>query len=46
MVTEGYFARHLFGARESVEDGDRDNVFWLPGIENPAGGGRQKSKST
>ena len=37
-VAEKYSARHFLSVQQFVEEGDVDNVHWLPGTGNPAGG--------
>ena len=36
MFTEKYLVRHFLSIRQFLEDEELDNVFWLPGLENPA----------
>ena len=38
MVTEKYLIRHFLSIQQALEDGDLENVYWLPGTENPADG--------
>ena len=38
MVTEKYLVRHFLSIQQFIEEGDLDNVYWLPGTENPADG--------
>ena len=30
--------RHFLGIQQTLENGDLDNVYWLLGLGNPAGG--------
>ena len=38
MVTEKYLIRHFLSIQQFVEDGELDNIYWIPGAENPADG--------
>ena len=38
LITEKYLIRHFLSIQQYVEDGDLDNVYWIPGLENPADG--------
>ena len=38
LLTEKYSARLFLSIQQFAEDGELDNVYWLPGVENPAGG--------
>ena len=38
MITEKYLVRHFLGIQQSLDHGELDNIFWLPGTENPADG--------
>ena len=38
MVTEKYLVRHFLRIQQFLEDGELENVYWIPGTENPAGG--------
>ena len=38
MVAGKYLVRHFVSIQQFVEDGELGNVYWLPGVENPAGG--------
>ena len=38
MITEKYLVRHYLRIQQCLEDEELDNVYWLPGTENPAGG--------
>ena len=38
MITEKYLVRHFLSIQQSFEDKELDNVYWLPGTENPADG--------
>ena len=38
MVTEKYLLRHFLCIQQSLEDKELDNIYWLPGTENPADG--------
>ena len=38
LLTEKYLVRHFLSIQQLIEDGDLDNVYWLPGVENPADG--------
>ena len=38
MLTEKYLARHFLGIQQSLEEGELENAYWIPGTENPAGG--------
>ena len=37
-VAENYIARHFSGAQQALGTDELDNVYWPPGMENPAGG--------
>ena len=36
MIAEKYLVRHFLSIQQFLEDGELDNVYWLPGLENPA----------
>ena len=38
MITEKYLVRHFLSIQQSLDDKELDNVYWLPGTENPADG--------
>ncbi len=38
MITEKYLVRHFLSIQQSLEDGELENVYWIPGTENPADG--------
>ena len=38
MVTEKYLARHFLSIQQFLEEGELENVYWIPGVENPADG--------
>ena len=38
LLTEKYLVRHFLSTQQFIEDGKLDNVYWLPGTENPADG--------
>ena len=38
MVTEKYLVRHFLSIQQFLEDGELENVYWIPGTENPADG--------
>ena len=38
MITEKYLVRHFLSIQQFLEDGELENVYWLPGTENPADG--------
>ena len=38
MVTEKYLARHFLSIQQFLEVGELENVYWIPGTENPADG--------
>ena len=38
MVTEKYLVRHFLSIQQSLDDGELENVYWIPGTENPADG--------
>ena len=38
MVTEKYLVRHFLGIQQSLEEGELENAYWIPGTENPADG--------
>ena len=38
MVAEKYLVRHILSIQQFIEEGDLDNVYWIPGTENPADG--------
>ena len=37
-MTEKYLVRHFLSIQQFIEDGELGNVYWLPGVENPADG--------
>ena len=36
MIADKYLVRHFSGIQKALEAGDLENVYWLPGTENPA----------
>ena len=38
MISEKYLARRFFGTQQSLESGDVDIVYSVPGLGNPADG--------
>ena len=38
MVTEKYLVRHCLSFQQFLEDGELENVYWIPDTENPADG--------
>ena len=38
MITGKYLVRHFLSIQQFIEEGDLDNVYWIPGTENPADG--------
>ena len=38
LLAEKYLVRRFLSIQQLIEDGDLDNVYWLPGVENPADG--------
>ena len=38
MLTEKYLVRHFLGIQQSLGEGELENVYWIPGTENPADG--------
>ena len=38
MITGKYHVRHFLRIQQFIEEGDLDNVYWIPGTENPADG--------
>ena len=38
MITEKYLARHCLSIQQSLDNNELDNIYWLPGTENPADG--------
>ena len=38
MVTEKYLARHVLSIQQLIDEGELGNVYWIPGVENPADG--------
>ena len=38
MIAEKYVVRHFLRIQQFIEEGDLDNVYWIPGTENPADG--------
>ena len=38
MVTEKYLVCHFLRIQQFLEDGELENVYWIPGTENPADG--------
>ena len=37
-ITEKYLVRHFLSIQQFLEDGELENVYWIPGTENPADG--------
>ena len=38
MITEKYLVRHFLSIQQSLDNKELDNIYWLPGTENPADG--------
>ena len=38
MITEKYLVRHFLSIQQFIDEGELENVYWIPGVENPAGG--------
>ena len=38
MITGKYLVRHSPRIQQFIEEGDLDNVYWIPGTGNPADG--------
>ena len=38
VLTEKYLVRHFLGIQQSLEAGELENVYWIPGTEYPADG--------
>ena len=38
MITQKHLVRPYLGIQQPLANGDLDNVYWLPGPENPADG--------
>ena len=38
MVTEKFLFHHFLSVQQFLEDGELENVYWIPGTENPADG--------
>ena len=38
MITGEYLVRHFPSIQQFVEEGELDNMYWLPGTENPVDG--------
>ena len=38
LITEKFPARHFPAIQQAIEPQELDNVYWIPGKENPAGG--------
>ena len=38
MITEKYLVRHFLSIQQSLDNNELDNIYWLPGTENPADG--------
>ena len=38
MITEKFLVRHCLSIQQALEQKDLDNVYWVPGKENPADG--------
>ena len=38
MGTGKYLVRHYLSIQQFLEDGELENVYWIPGTENPADG--------
>ena len=38
MVTDEYLVRHSLSIQQFLEDGEPENVYWIPGAEKPADG--------
>ena len=36
MIAEKFLARHFLAIQQAAESGDLANVYWVPGLENPA----------
>ena len=38
MITEKFSVRHFLSIQQALEEQELDNVYWIPGRENPADG--------
>ena len=38
MITGKYLARHFLSIQQFIGEGELENVYWIPGVENPADG--------
>ena len=38
IITEKFLVRHFLSIQQAIEERELDNVFWIPGKENPADG--------
>ena len=38
ITTEKFLVRHFLSIQQALEERELDNVFWIPGKENPADG--------
>ena len=38
MITEKYLVRHFLSIQQFLDEGELENVYWIPGVENPADG--------
>ena len=38
VITEKYLVRHFLSIQQSLDDGELENAYWIPGTENPADG--------
>ena len=38
VLIEKYLVRHFLGIQQSLEEGELENAYWIPGTENPADG--------
>ena len=38
MITEKYLVRHFLSIQQFLDEGELGNVYWIPGVENPADG--------
>ena len=38
MITEKYLVRHLLSIQQFIDEGELENVYWIPGVGNPADG--------
>ena len=38
MITEKYLVRHFLSIQQFIDEGELEDVYWIPGVENPADG--------